>query len=133
MFASDVQLAEVCLLLTERLGKGAFWEYRWNADKTKIVSADLNPLGVKIARKMPGYSHGEILVIRFALNLWNDSWKSPAISDLIHILDSGHLRRIATLMIAISEGGHAVDKWIATNQPPTAPMALADSLDEDLL
>ena len=114
MFRDDLQLAQVCNALTERLGKGRFWDIY--EVRPGDFRAELNDLGQKIARRMPGFSPGEIIVLRVAFNLWNDSWKSPAFGDVVHRLDSGHLRRIATLMLAIDQGGLAIDRWLTENE-----------------
>lgn len=99
-FANDRQLAEVCQLLVEPLGKGTFW-----------ADGEMTDLGAKVLKRMPGYSHYEVVVIRLAFCLWNDSNKSPTFPEVIN-LDRRHLNRIARLMLALPDGPAAIERWL---------------------
>lgn len=101
-FASDRQLAAVCQALVEPLGKGTLWR-----------DGEMTSLGAQWLKRMPGFSHGEAVLIRFAFVLWNDSNKGPKVAELLHVLDGNHLRRIATLMLAMAAGRpEAIERWL---------------------
>lgn len=102
-FASERQLARVCQALVEPLGKGTFW-----------ADGAVTDLGARVLRKMPGYSHGEAVMIRVAAVLWNDSNKGPKLAEVFHTLDGPNLRRVASLMLAMADGGSAaIDGWLS--------------------
>lgn len=113
MFASERQRARVCQALVEPLGKGLLWR-----------DGEMTKLGAQWLKRMPGFSHGEILIIRFAFELWNDANKAVSAVELVHVLDQPHLTRIARLMLAMADGRpEAIERWLAQEGSRTAPPA----------
>jgi hypothetical protein len=60
-------------------------------------------------------SSGERVVLFAAWAFWNGA-TDATLADVIYRLDDTNLRAIATLMLALAQGGHAIDKWIAASE-----------------
>jgi hypothetical protein len=58
-------------------------------------------------------SSGERVVFFAAWAFWNGT-DNATLADVIYRLDVTNLRAIATLMLALAQGGHAIDQWITT-------------------
>jgi hypothetical protein len=60
-------------------------------------------------------SSGERIVLFAAWSFWNGA-DNATLADVIYRLDDSNLRAIATLMLALAQGGHAIDQWIAARE-----------------
>lgn len=101
-FRTQRQLAEVCQALVAPLGKGVLW-----------CDGQMTDLGWSILKRPPGFSHGELVLIRFAAVLWNDSSKGPKVAEVLHVLGGNHLRRVARLLLAMATGQpEEIDRWL---------------------
>jgi len=58
-------------------------------------------------------SSGERVVLFAAWAFWNGTGNAT-LTDVVYRLDAPNLRGIATLILALAQGGHAIDQWIAT-------------------
>ena len=52
------------------------------------------------------------MVLLSAWAFWNSAEKAT-LADVVYRLDDKNLRAVATLMLALAQGGQAIDKWIA--------------------
>jgi hypothetical protein len=57
-------------------------------------------------------SSGERIILLAAWAFWNSAEKA-VLADVIYRLDDKNLRAVATLMLAVADGGGAIDEWIA--------------------
>ena len=57
-------------------------------------------------------SSGERVVLLSAWAFWNSAEK-VTLADVVYRLDDKNLRAVATLMLALADGGPAIDEWIA--------------------
>jgi hypothetical protein len=62
-------------------------------------------------------SSGERVVLFASWAFWNGA-VNATLADVIYRLDATNLRAIATLMLALAQGGHAIDQWIAASEGP---------------
>jgi hypothetical protein len=60
-------------------------------------------------------SSGERVVLFAAWAFWNGA-DNATLADVIYRLDDTNLRAIATLMLALAQGAHAIDQWIAASE-----------------
>jgi len=60
-------------------------------------------------------SSGEQVVLVAAWAFWNGDRKAT-LADVIFRLDPSNLPRVASLMLALGQGGTAIKRWIATCQ-----------------
>jgi hypothetical protein len=64
-------------------------------------------------------SSGERVVLFAAWAFWNSA-PQASLADVVYRLHTSNLRAIARLMLALADGGHAIDGWITameTNAP----------------
>ena len=101
MFRSEAQRARACTALCERAGLFGMWTSSGPSDEaTALFEAGGGPL-----------SSGERVVLLAAWAFWNSAETVP-LADVIYRLDEKNTCAIATLMIAVVQGGHAIDAWI---------------------
>jgi hypothetical protein len=58
-------------------------------------------------------SSGERVMLLAAWAFWNSAEKAT-LADVVYRLDDKNLRAVAALMLALAQGGPAIDEWIAT-------------------
>ena len=56
-------------------------------------------------------SRGEALMVFAAFDFWNGHGKTQ-LGDLLAVLDTAHMERLASLLIAVSNGAADVDRWL---------------------
>jgi hypothetical protein len=99
MFQNDAQTGRACQVLLGTLGMVDLWE-----------GGQPTPTAVRYLRSSP-LSHGEQILLRVAFDFWNGEGGAK-FADVIGVLDGPRTRAVATLMMAVSAGPHAVDAWI---------------------
>ena len=103
MFRSEAQLARACQALCRQARIERMWTSTGPTDEAiALFEAGGGPL-----------SNGERVVLFTAWAFWNGDGNAT-LADVIYRLDATNLRRIATLMLALAQGGLAIDHWIAT-------------------
>jgi hypothetical protein len=105
MFRDSKQRAEACRTLLGVVDQGALWG---NSDRPSAKFWDVVQYGLE-----KGLSSGEVLIVRVAADLWNNSQKVSIVSCL-DALDSKRKKPLWTLLSAINDGPDAVDGWIQT-------------------
>lgn len=104
MFRSEAQLARACRALCRQAGLERMWSPAGpTAEAIDIIEAQGGPL-----------SSGERVVLFAAWAFWNSA-SNATLADVIYRLDDTNLRAIATLMLALAQGDHAIDRWIAVH------------------
>ena len=102
MFRSDAQLARACQELCDHAGLRGMWTPSGPSEEAIAhYEAGGRPL-----------SSGERVVLLTAWAFWNSADK-VVLADVVYRLDGKNLRAVATLMLALAAGGHAIDEWIA--------------------
>lgn len=117
MFRCEAQLARACRALCDRAGLGRMWTASGPSDEAiALFEAGGGPL-----------SSGESVVLLSAWAFWNSAEKAT-LADVVYRLDDKNLRAVATLMLAVAGGGHAIDEWLAAMEqdtgraePPSGP------------
>lgn len=105
MFRDSAQRSEACRALLARVGLDRFW------------SSD-GPLPTAWEQEEP-LSSGEAVMLRASLDVWNGSGHCK-LARALDVLDPDNLAAIGSLLVAISRGGFAVDRWIAEQRAATA-------------
>lgn len=59
-------------------------------------------------------SSGEAMMVRAAFDFWNGQG-GATLDGILHTLDLPRARLVCSLVLAVHEGGEAVEQWIATN------------------
>lgn len=120
MFRNDVQRGETCRLLVARLPGGPD---RWFApDKAGVLRP--TEAAWRAARRGSPMSHGELLMLRAAIDVWNGSG-GLKLAEAIDTLDARNLGMIGELLACMNGLGAAqrIDTWIAKWSAPPAPEA----------
>lgn len=102
MFESDLQVARAMDALLCRAGLHGLWD-----PKTGRPTGRAHTL-----RELDGgpLSSGERALFLFTLAVWNgDGWSRSA--ELLR-LDSGNLKAVGSLLVAIADGPQAIEAWI---------------------
>jgi hypothetical protein len=100
-FRDRAQRAAVCATLTQEIWGGPYWTAEGPSLKANHDWVWRSSL-----------STGERILICVALDLWNRSGAAE-IGDLLRHLDHSHVCRIGALLVAISAGPAAIDRWLA--------------------
>jgi hypothetical protein len=106
MFRSNRQMADACRVLLAPIGLA----HLWRGDRPH------NELFEVLQQRLK--SSGELALVAMTLDIFNGQGKAT-VGDLVHRLDSDHIRRVGTLLVAIADGPEAVDRWIAVNRVVT--------------
>ena len=101
MFRSEAQQARVCRALCERARLDGMWT---EAGPTQAAIALLDVNGGPL-------SSGERIVLLAAWAVWNSD-DGCRFADVLYRLDGPNLRALGTLMLAVADGGQAIDEWI---------------------
>lgn len=102
MFRSDSQLARACRALCRHAGIERMWTPNGPTDEAvALLDAGGGPL-----------SSGERVVLMVAWAFWNSA-EQATLADVVYRLDTRNLGAVATLMLAVAHGQHAIDQWIA--------------------
>ena len=105
MFRSEAQRARACHALCSMARLERLW-----------TSTGPTPEAIALFEAGGGpLSSGEQVVLFAAWAFWNGDCNAT-LADVIFRLDPSNLRTIATLMLALGQGGHAIERWIATCQ-----------------
>ena len=103
MFRSEAQRARACHALCRKARIERMW-----------TSTGPTPEAIALFEAGGGpLSSGERVVLFAAWAFWNGEGNAT-LADVIYRLDPSNLRTIATLMLALDQGGHAIDRWIAS-------------------
>lgn len=109
MFRDDRQISDAVRVLLRSVGLERLWT---DSGPTEEALRLLDERGGAM-------SHGEALVLLASFDFWNGHGEVK-FADLLAVLDGMRMRLIATLMIAATDGGTAVDRWLAEHSPGAA-------------
>jgi hypothetical protein len=107
MFSNRMQVAQVCRALTNGLGE----EPLFGASGPTVVARQLHE---QAGSAMTG---GDRALLDLAFWLW-EGGTSPRVGALIELLDRTRLRSVGALLIALADGGAAVERWLRANGGP---------------
>ena len=79
----------------------------WSSGDYAIVGTTLQIVGEQLCEALDLRSGQKVLDVAAGNG-------NATLADVIYRLDATNLRRIATLMLALAQGGLAIDHWIAT-------------------
>jgi hypothetical protein len=103
MFESDSQNARVCRALCACVGLRELWTPSGPTDDAMaLLAAGGGPL-----------SGGERTMLLVAWAVWNGD-DNARLGDTIHRLDGRGLVALGRLLVAMANGGSAIDAWITT-------------------
>ena len=108
MFRND---AQKCLAIRALLGPHL--DYLWTTEGPTPTAITL------LERRGGPMSHGEQLMLFCAFDIWNGDGKA-LLGSLIAVLDGDNLRRLGTLLVAMSGlyADRAIDRWIEEHTRP---------------
>ena len=105
MFRRRAQLAEVCRVLTQDVGGGDMWDRSGPTPAARVLFDDADETLQGTQRVM----------LQLAFWLWGEGGRGPSFGTAVELLDRPHLHRVGSLLIAMSDGAEAVDRWIRSN------------------
>ena len=114
MFRSEEQRSEVVRVMLRSLRLQRFW----NDGPTDAAIALLEADG-------GGLSSGERVLFLAAWDVWNGDGKAT-LAQIMYKLDCPRIRLLGTFLIAVSEGGNAIDRWLEEHEAPNATRASMD-------
>jgi hypothetical protein len=75
-----------------------------------------------------GLSHGEAVLVRIAMDLWNGHG-GASFDDVLHVLDAERTRTVVTLLLAANDSVEAVDAWLKVHETTRGrlPIGVSDA------
>ncbi len=104
MFSNRLQVAQVCRTLTHGIAR------------VELFTAGGPSSEAQALRQNEGsaLSGGDRAFLELAFWLW-EGGQSPRLSALVELVDRTRLRMVGTLLVALSEGASAIDRWLRAN------------------
>jgi hypothetical protein len=101
MFSNRLQVAQVCRTLTYGIAPQALFTPAGPSEAAQALrQAEVSAL--------PG---GDRALLELAFWLW-EGGQSPRMGAVIELVDRTRLRMVGTLLVALSEGAAAIDRWL---------------------
>lgn len=103
MFSTERQQAMVCDTLCRVVGlRGRMWT---PDGPTELACAAM--------KRLPGWSHGEVLMFKAAHDVWNGGGQMK-LGEALGTLDGKNLQALGTLLVALGDmrGSIAIDEWL---------------------
>lgn len=122
MFKDEQQRAQCCKALLCTLPKfsedlGAWWD-DYGPTEHFIESTHAGPL-----------THGEQILLQCVLDFWNGEGGAK-FDNVIYRLDFDRARAVLSLALAVQEGEHAIDRWLAKAETGGEPPAVVERVDQ---
>jgi hypothetical protein len=104
VFSSRLQVARVCMVLT----RGCARERLWTSEGPSAQARELNQA------PQASLTGAQRVLLELAFCLW-DGGKGPGLGSTLTLLDAAHLHLVGGLLVALSEDGAAIDRWVRQN------------------